>query len=222
MLLSSQKTNASQVAGLFRSESALIKAKIEIAGGLVRGETSSQKAPLLSKAGLPVLPVKKVSPEVIAALRDKEEEKAKARDAKPVNPMEEMMKRKEENQKVIQLAEFRRKQEIMDAIKQPRDEIEEAIYEKMNDYVKEKGRRQFFKYYLVTNDQVQHENVQDKFINKRPLIDPLKFNNMAMQSLAEKKRIWQGDGGLFKKSQVQEWYKIWDETKLFKDRKEVL
>ena len=110
----------------------------------------------------------------------------------------------------------------MDAIKKPVDEIEEAIYEKMNDFVKDKGRRQFNKYYLVTSDAASSGNEKDKLILKRPLIDPLKFNNMAMQSLAEKKRIWQGENGLLKKSQVQEWYKIWDETKLFRDRKDVL
>ena len=60
----------------------------------------------------------------------------------------------------------------------------------MNDFVREKGRRQFNKYYLVTSDTAAQANESDKFILKRPLIDPLKFNNMAMQSLAEKKRIW--------------------------------
>ena len=97
LTLNSQKTNISQVAGLFRSESALIKHRIELAGGLVRNEDLGPKPVLLSKTGLPVLPVKKVSPEVLAAIRDKEEEKIKAREEKPPNPMEEVLKRKEEN-----------------------------------------------------------------------------------------------------------------------------
>jgi len=68
------------------------------------------KPTLLSRSGLPVLPVKKVSPEVLAAIKDKEEEKIKAREEKAPNPMEQVLKRKEENQRILQMEEFRRKQ----------------------------------------------------------------------------------------------------------------
>jgi hypothetical protein len=43
------------------------------------------------------------------------------------------------------------------------------------------------------------------------------------KSLAEKKRIWAGEGGSkFKKSDVQEWFKVWDETRLFVARKDIV
>lgn len=85
------------------------------------------------------------------------------------------------------------------------------MYDEMRDFIKKHGRRQFFKYYLTTAAALSEKNTE-KFISKRPLIDDLKFKNMYDQSLAEKKRIWAGEEGKFKKSEVQEWFKVWDET----------
>lgn len=42
------------------------------------------------------------------------------------------------------------------------------------------------------------------------------------QSLAEKKRVWIGEEGKFKRSEVQEWFKVWDETQLFRNRGNVV
>ena len=96
------------------------------------------------------------------------------------------------------------------------------MFEEMRDFIKKHGRRQFFKYYLSTYAVNAGANEAQKFIQKRPLIDQLKFNNMYDQSLAEKKRIWIGEEGKFKKSDVQEWFKVWDETQLFNARKAVV
>ena len=141
---------------------------------------------------------------------------------KPVNQAADRLQRKEENDKRIQKEEFRKKEQIMEDIRKPKDEIEQAIFEKMNDFVMKKGRRQFFKYYLVTNDTQAAANQVDKYIQKRPLIESLKFNNMYDKSLAEKKRIWKGEQGTFKKSYVQDWFKVWDETRLFQNRNQVI
>jgi hypothetical protein len=43
----------------------------------------------------------------------------------------------------------------------------------------------------------------------------MKFNNMENKSKAEKKRIWKGHGGLYKKKDLNEWFKLYDETKLY-------
>ena len=110
----------------------------------------------------------------------------------------------------------------MEDIKKPKDEIEEALVDKMKDFIKEHGRRQFFKYYLTTQNARGGDAEASKFIQKRPLIDQLKFNNMYDISLAEKKRIWAGEDGNFKKSEVQEWFKVWDETQLYKARGQVV
>ena len=67
------------------------------------------------------------------------------------------------------------------------------------------------------------QSEQNKQIQRRPLIDELKFNNMYDKSLAEKKRIWAGEGTVkFKKSDIQEWFKVWDETRLFGARKDIV
>ena len=110
----------------------------------------------------------------------------------------------------------------MKEIKQPKDEIEGAMYEEMRDFIKKHGQRQFFKYYLSTAGAGADENSAQKFILKRPLIDQMKFNNMYDQSVAEKKRIWQGEEGRFKKGEMQEWFKVWDETRLYNARHQVL
>lgn len=90
----------------------------------------------------------------------------------------------------------------------------------MRDFIKEHGRRLFFKNELVMNIVAANASEQNKFIQRRPLIDELKFNNMYDKSLAEKKRIWAGEGNeKFKKSQIQEWFKVWDETQLYRNRK---
>jgi len=96
------------------------------------------------------------------------------------------------------------------------------MFNEMRDFIKKHGRRQFFKYYLSTQAVTTGVNEASKFIQKRPLIDALKFNNMYDQSVAEKKRIWIGEEGKFKKSEVQEWFKVWDETQLYKARKDVV
>ena len=111
---------------------------------------------------------------------------------------------------------------IMKQIKRPEDEVEGALFDEMRDFIKKHGRRQFFKYYLSNYGATGGISDAQKFIQKRPLIDSLKFNNMYDKSLAEKKRVWQGDVGPFKKSEVQEWFKVWDETQLFKNRNKVV
>jgi hypothetical protein len=54
---------------------------------------------LLSKNGLPVLPEKKLSPEVLAVIRERDEEAKKVE--KPENMAEEILKTKEENERKI-------------------------------------------------------------------------------------------------------------------------
>ena len=68
---------------------------------------AKEKKPLLSKSGLPVLPVKRMSPELLAEIKEAEE-RAKVKE-KPVNLAEERIKLKEENERKIQLEEYRRK-----------------------------------------------------------------------------------------------------------------
>lgn len=197
------------------------------AAGLIRqGEigmntATKKQAVVLSKSGLPVLPVKKISPEVIEAAKKKREEEAQVQEQQ-VNLAEERLRLKEENDRKILKEEFRRKQAIMKEIKNPRDQVEAAMFNEMRDFIKKHGRRQFFKYYLSAQAVTTGQNEAQKFIQKRPLIDQLKFNNMYDQSLAEKKRIWVGEEGKFKKSDVQEWFKVWDETQLYKNRNEVI
>jgi hypothetical protein len=52
------------------------------------------------------------------------------------------------------------------------------MYDEMRAFIKEHGKRQFFKYYLSTAGAGADENSAQKFILKRPLIDQMKFNNM--------------------------------------------
>jgi hypothetical protein len=93
----------------------------------------------------------------------------------------------------------------------------------MRDYIKEHGRRLFFKNELVMKNVSANANEQNKVIQRRPLIDELKFNNMYDKSLAEKKRIWAGEGNeKFKKSEIQEWFKVWDETQLFRAHRDIM
>ena len=61
----------------------------------------------MSKHGLPVLPTKKVSPEVIAQIREREEEAKKV--VEPTNFAAERLKKKEENDRRILKEEYRRK-----------------------------------------------------------------------------------------------------------------
>lgn len=64
-----KQTNLSNVPGLVRTNSYLNKSK---AG--VKDVSAIKPAPvMMSKNGLPVLPFKKISPEVLAAIKDKEE-----------------------------------------------------------------------------------------------------------------------------------------------------
>lgn len=58
-------------------------------------------------------------------------------------------------------------------------------------------------------------------VKKLPLIDKLKFDNMKFKSLAEKKRLWKGEGGRFKKKDLSKWHKLYDETKLYDARKTI-
>lgn len=185
----------------------------------VRGQNEEKKQ-ILSKSGLPVIPVKKVADSVVNANIDKA---ALANiKVKELNIAEERLKLKDDNERKILKEQHRRKQEIMKEVKNPRDQVEGAMFEEMRDFIKKHGRRQFFKYYLSTYAVTTGVNEASKFIQKRPLIDQLKFNNMYDQSLAEKKRIWVGQEGNFKKSDVQEWFKVWDETQLFNARKQVV
>ncbi len=51
-----------------------------------------------------------------------------------------------------------------------------------------------------------------------PLIDEMKFDNMNILSVAEKKRFWKGKKGKFKIKELNKWYKVYDETKLYEAR----
>lgn len=64
-----------------------------------------------------MLPFKKVSPEVVAEIKEREE-KAKVV-VEPVNIAAERLKQKEENDRKILKEEYRRKQMIMKQIKRP-------------------------------------------------------------------------------------------------------
>ena len=66
----------------------------------------------------------------------------------------------------------------MKEIKNPRDQVESAMFNEMRDFIKKHGRRQFFKYYLSAQAVTTGQNEAQKFIQKRPLIDQLKFSNM--------------------------------------------
>lgn len=116
MLVTHQQTKGLQAPppGLVRTISKLSKFQTTttLTGS---GMTISPSAPLfLSKSGLPVLPVKKLSPEAIAKLKDREEQ-AKVK-VKVVNYAEERLKQKEENEKRILKEDYRRKQNIMKEI----------------------------------------------------------------------------------------------------------
>lgn len=216
MGMTQKSANISNVSGLVRTGSIVSKVtKKGEAGILIEKPTPV----LLSRNGLPVLPVKKVSPEVLAEMKDREE-RAKIKEV-PKNMAEERLKIKEENDRRVLKEDYRRKQMIMKEIQKPKDEIEQALFNDMKDFIKKHGRRQFFKYYLSTQAGAA-TNDATKFIQKRPLIDNLKFGNMYDLSLAEKKRIWIGEEGRFKKSEVQEWFKVWDETRLYHNRGQVV
>ena len=49
----------------------------------------------------------------------------------------------------------------------------------------------------------------------------MKFDNMTMNSVAEKKRMWKGKRGHFKDKELIKWFKVYDETKLFEARKNI-
>lgn len=42
-----------------------------------------------------------------------------------------------------------------------------------------------------------------------------------MKSYAEKKFRWKGEKGSFKKKDLQKWFKVYDETKLYQLRKKI-
>ncbi|CDW80208.1 UNKNOWN [Stylonychia lemnae] len=64
-----------------------------------------------------------------------------------------------------------------------------------------------------------HFDFKPVIIKKLPLIDDMKFSNMQIKSLAEKKRIWQGSKkGTYKPSDILKWFKVYEETKLFEIR----
>ena len=55
-------------------------------------------------------------------------------------------------------------------------------------------------------------------VRKLPLFDKMKFDNMTMNSVAEKKRMWKGKRGKFKVKELVKWFKVYDETKLYEAR----
>lgn len=122
-----------------------------------------------------MMPMKKLSPEVLAEIRDREEESKKV--VKPINMAEERVKNREENERRIMKEEYKRKEDVMKEIKEPKCEIVGAMYEEMRAFIKKHGKRMFFKFYLTTAAG-ENNLIKEKFLVKRPLIDDLKFKNM--------------------------------------------
>ena len=50
-------------------------------------------------------------------------------------------------------------------------------------------------------------------------MDKMKFDNMEQISYADKKRVWVGRRGKFRKNDMAKWYKLYDETKLYEVHK---
>lgn len=75
----------------------------------------------------------------------------------------------------------------------------------------------------ILQEMLNQRSMKDttSVIKKLPLIDKLKFDNMKILSLAEKKRLWKGRKGNFKKKDLGKWYKLYDETKLYEARQTI-
>jgi hypothetical protein len=86
-------------------------------GTLGLRDTQDKKKMILSRSGLPVLPVKKVNEETILEIKQKEE-LTKVKE-KVVNMAEERLKLKEANERKMLKEAHKRKQEIMQEIKNP-------------------------------------------------------------------------------------------------------
>ena len=69
--------------------------------------STNNKPVILSRSGLPILPVKKISPEVLAEIKDIEDKKKVVE--KIENVAEDRLKQKEENDRRILKEEYRRK-----------------------------------------------------------------------------------------------------------------
>ena len=53
------------------------------------------------------------------------------------------------------------------------------------------------------------------YIRRQALIDKILLkNDKAIKSLAERKRLWEGEEGQFNKKDLAKWYKVYNQTKL--------
>ena len=59
----------------------------------------------------------------------------------PINMAEERVKNREENERRVLKEEYRRKEKVMKEIKQPKNDVEGAMYDEMRDFIKKHGRR---------------------------------------------------------------------------------
>ena len=159
----------------------------------------------LSKNGVKVKPERKKrfirQDEIIRDMTEFElfdEHKKKMKDLYNFDIEREIMK-----QKIHLNREFFK--ELDNPVNDVEEEVNENIKLEMKKRHKEQKRLRF--------------DFKPTIIKKLPLIDDMKFTNMQIKSLAEKKRIWKGKKkGVYKPSDILKWFKVYEETKLYEIR----
>jgi hypothetical protein len=125
------------------------------------------------------------------------------------------MKEMEEVQvyrEVIKINQVKNREFLRD-LDRPQNDVEAEVNKNIKEQIKINRLN-----YLQEKMQNKKNKKDLLVIKKLPLIDKLKFDNMKNKSVAEKKRLWKGDKGKFKKKDLGKWFKLYDETKLFEAR----
>ena len=99
-------------------------------------------------------------------------------------------------------------------IDKPQNEIEEIVFKNIKKHIREIRRNH--------QEEKYFKKSQYQKLKKLPLIDDMKFDNMEVRSLAEKKRYWFGKKlGPFKIKDVSKWFKVYEETRLWEARQDI-
>ena len=106
--------------------------------------------------------------------------------------------------------------EFLRSLENPNDEIEAEIFKDMKERLIQKMAQS--KQNLVLINPVTEVK---RVVKKLPLIDKMRFDNGNFRSLAESKKRWKGRKGKFKKKDLAQWFKVYDETKLWEIRQEI-
>ncbi len=111
----------------------------------------------------------------------------------------ELMKEKMKNNNIIREVLKKQVKDAQDAKNyKPNDEIEALLIDK---YKKEARKIKI----------ASKEDNKGYYIRRQALIDKVLLkNDNAMKSLAEKKRLWGGEGGTYAKKDLAKWYKVYN------------